>query len=84
MTVLVSSSLGWLDCGFGRRGARGDHSCSQQHDDEHDDGDDDDHHHYQLDVLPPVGTCHLLRSVLEVLRLHTMFNIFNDIKDTID
>lgn len=56
----------------GRQGGTdGDHTGGQQDDDE----DDDDHHndddHDQLDVLPPVGARHLLRRLLEVLRLHT-------------
>lgn len=47
-----------------------DHTGGQQDDDEHDDQHDDDDGHNQLDVLPPVGAGHLLRRLLEVLRLH--------------
>lgn len=55
----------------GHRGADGDDAGGQQDDDEHDDEHHDDDDHDQLDVLPPVGARHLLRRLLEVLRLQT-------------
>lgn len=61
--------LWWFGSRWCRLAICRDHSCSEQHDDEHDDGNNHDHHHDQLHVLPPVGACHLLRRVLEVLRL---------------
>lgn len=48
-----------------------DHTGGQEDDDEHDDQHDDDYGHNQLDILPPVGAGHLLRRLLEVLRLQT-------------
>lgn len=58
--------------GCGKRGSRRtcrDDASGEQYDDEDYDEDDDHDHHPQLHVLPPVGTSHLLRRVLEVLSL---------------
>lgn len=51
-------------------GTNRDHTGGQQDDDQHDDQHHDDDGHNQLDVFPPVGAGHLLRRLLEVLRLH--------------
>lgn len=68
--------LFWCNCwgrwdwrGWSCRGTYRDDSWSQQHDDEQDDDDNHNDHYDELHVLPPVGSCHLLRRVLEVLCL---------------
>lgn len=69
----MSECLWRFGCRGGQRrhgGTDRDHAGGQQDDDEHDDQHDDDDGHNQLDVLPPVGAGHLLRRLLEVLRLH--------------
>lgn len=71
-TMSMSECLWRFGCGVdnGRQGgANGDHTGGQQDDDEHDDQHNDDNGHDQLYVLPPVGARHLLRCLLEVLRL---------------
>lgn len=65
---MPSRFLGGSDYRTHRR-ADGNDSGGQQDDDE----DDDEHDHHddddQLDILPPVGPGHFVRSLLEVLSL---------------